>query len=217
MRHDETMTKGEIPTVLAVSHGGGDPKRDSVIAVYLDAEGHFREHVKLDRLDDPTFGGDPAHSEAFKDLLERRRPQVIVVGGFSPNTKRLMGDIRSIAEEVTNTIFERNEDDFEDDPKLNAQDRSDRRKMRASFETTYVFDDVARIYQNSKRATAEFPELSTLGKYCVALARYVQSPLNEYAALGSDLTALNYHPDQKLVRSLPPRFCAPLTDRYSLN
>lgn len=196
MRHDRTMTKGEIPTVLAVSHGGGDPKRDSVIAVFLDAEGHFREHVKLDRLDDPTFGGDPAPRETFKDLLERRRPQVIVVGGFSPNTKRLMGDIQQIASEVTQTILDRRDDEDEDEDIT-----QDEREARARFEAVFVFDDVARIYQNSKRAATEFPELSSLGKYCVALARYAQSPLNEYAALGSgDLASVTYDQNQKLVR-----------------
>ncbi|KAK4704537.1 transcription elongation factor SPT6, partial [Phenoliferia sp. Uapishka_3] len=195
MRHDGTMEKGDIPTVLAVSHGAGDPKRDSVIAVYLDSDGHFREHVKLDRLDEPNFGGDPAARETFKDLLERRRPQVIVIGGFSPNTKRLMSDVRQIADEVSQAIVDRHEDFNEE--YVSADDRA----KRAHFEVIYTYDDVARIYQNSKRAATEFPELSSLGKYCVALARYAQSPLNEYAALGSaDLASVTYDQNQKLLR-----------------
>jgi transcription elongation factor SPT6 len=53
----------------------------------------------------------------------------------------------------------------------------------------YINDEVARIYQHSKRAANEFSALSVTAKYCVGLARYTQSPLNEYAALGSDITA----------------------------
>lgn len=56
----------------------------------------------------------------------------------------------------------------------------------------YVFDEVARIYQHSKRAAEEFSALSPTAKYCIGLARYAQSPLNEYAALGSDITAINF-------------------------
>ena len=48
-----------------------------------------------------------------------------------------------------------------------------------------MHDNVARIYQHSQR-TAEFCTLSPIAKYCVRLARYVQSLWNEFAALGSD-------------------------------
>lgn len=198
MRSDKTMEKGDIPSVLAISHGGGDPKRDSVVAVFLDSEGHFREHLKLDRLSPDATYGDPAQRDAFVELLRRRRPQVIVVGGFSPATKRLMGDLRVIADEVSVQIEQDGDDvDADADEYLRQEDRH----ARARFESIFVYDDVARIYQNSRRAALEFPDLSTLGKYCVALARYAQSPLNEYAALGSDLTAVSYDPSQKLVSS----------------
>ncbi|KAM0753127.1 transcription elongation factor Spt6 [Meredithblackwellia eburnea MCA 4105] len=193
-RPDKTMDRGDAPSVLAISHGNGDPRRDSVVAIFLDSDGHFREHAKFDRLDDPGFGGSPESCEQFKDLLERRRPQVIVVGGFSPNTRRLKDDVQRIAGDVTAAIVERNES-FDEDHTLSAEERLE----RAQFSCIYAYDDVARIYQNSKRAATEFPELSTLGKYCVALARYVQSPLNEYAALGPDLTTISFDPNQKLL------------------
>ncbi|GAA5881838.1 hypothetical protein JCM1840_001631 [Sporobolomyces johnsonii] len=82
---------------------------------------------------------------------------------------------------------------------LSPDERHRRREARAAFESTYVNDEVARIYQNSQRANVEFSELSTVGKYCVGLARYAQSPLNEYAALGADLAALTYDPNQKFL------------------
>lgn len=188
------MEKGDVPSVLAITHGHGNPSQDSVICVFLDSEGHFREHLKIDNLGPDSSRQDPDQRQSFLDLLRNRRPQVIVVGGFSAATKRLMSEVKSIAQEVSQAIIESGEDQDDDEDLLASE-----REARAAFETTFVYDDVARIYQNSRRAVAEFPELSQLGKYCVGLARYVQSPLNEYAALGSDLAAITFDPYQKLV------------------
>ncbi|KZT53981.1 transcription elongation factor Spt6 [Calocera cornea HHB12733] len=63
----------------------------------------------------------------------------------------------------------------------------------------YVPDEVARIYQNSARAAQEHGGLSVIARYCVGLARYVQNPLNEYAALGEDLSIVKFDDDQKLL------------------
>ncbi|GAA5879533.1 hypothetical protein JCM1840_003438 [Sporobolomyces johnsonii] len=195
-RDDGTMEPGQTPSVLALSHGFGDPKRDSVVAVYLDSDGHFREHLVLDRLNNM----EESQHEAFAELLKRRRPQVVVVGGFSPNTRILMADFRQFAANVSREILEAAMDeDDEDEEQLSPDERYRRREARAAFESTYVNDEVARIYQNSQRANVEFSELSTVGKYCVGLARYAQSPLNEYAALGADLAALTYDPNQKFL------------------
>ncbi|KAH6891839.1 hypothetical protein BKA70DRAFT_1440796 [Coprinopsis sp. MPI-PUGE-AT-0042] len=63
----------------------------------------------------------------------------------------------------------------------------------------YVLDNVARIYHRA-RAAEEFGSLSLNAKYCVGLARYIQSPLNDFAALGSDITAIAFEEeDQHLV------------------
>jgi len=68
----------------------------------------------------------------------------------------------------------------------------------------YVQDEVARIFQHSKRAEEEFGALSTIARHCAGLAHYVQSPLNEYATLGSDITAISFDEDsQQLVRFSP--------------
>jgi transcription elongation factor SPT6 len=71
-----------------------------------------------------------------------------------------------------------------------------------TYETpvVYVRDDIARLYQHSQRANEEFSTHSLITKYCVGLARYVQSPLNEAAALGPDITAILLEPvEQHLV------------------
>lgn len=191
------MEPGQTPSVLAISQGNGDPRRDSVYAVFLDSDGHFREHLKLDSLE--TM--EESQHEAFTELLKRRRPQVVVVGGFTPNTRRLMAEFRTLAGAISSEIVENEMDvDAEEEEKaLPAEEKARKRDARAAFESTYVNDEVARIYQNSARAATEFSELSPVAKYCVGLARYAQSPLNEYAALGQDLAALTYDANQKFV------------------
>jgi len=191
------MEPGQTPSVLALSQGNGDPRRDSVYAVFLDSDGHFREHLKLDSLESM----EESQHEAFTELLKRRRPQVVVVGGFTPSTRRLMNEFRTLAGAISREIVESEMDldEEEEEKAMPADERQRRRDARAAFESTYVNDEVARIYQNSARATAEFSELSPVAKYCVGLARYAQSPLNEYAALGQDLAALTYDPNQKFV------------------
>lgn len=201
------MDKGDIPTVLALSNGMGDPKRDDVVAVYLDQDGHFREHVKVSNMFEPS----ETEREQLTELLKRRRPQVCVVGGFSPNARRLLEDFltfaRGVSEELVRDEVDQVDEDAED-KRLTAEQLT----ARATFETVFVFDDVARIYSNSQRASLEFPDLGKLGKYCVGLARYAQSPLNEYAALGSDLSALTYDQNQKFVSvRVELRFDRPLT------
>jgi len=51
-----------------------------------------------------------------------------------------------------------------------------------------VFDEVAHIYQHSKQAANEFSAMLPTAKYCVSLARYTQSPLIKYAALGPGIS-----------------------------
>ncbi|KDE06243.1 hypothetical protein MVLG_03402 [Microbotryum lychnidis-dioicae p1A1 Lamole] len=193
-RRDGSMEHGEVPSVLAISNGEGHPQRDSVSCVFMDAEGHVREQLKVDNL----HRMEDAQRESFTELLRRRRPQVVVIGGFSPNTNRLYQDFMTFSQGVSDSIVVDQDDlrnqDVDEDPFT-----PDQLTARAAFETIYVYDNVARLYQSSPRALIEFPELSTISRYCVALARYAQSPLNEYAALGDDLVALSYDPNQKYL------------------
>ncbi|KAF8522273.1 transcription elongation factor Spt6 [Hysterangium stoloniferum] len=158
--------KGQTPSVLAVSWGKGDPQLDAISLVFLDDGGRLREHAKLDNLSDED------NKKEFEGILERRSPDVIIVGGFSVQTTKLVGRLKEILSggKTYNTPV------------------------------IYVHDDTARIYQHSKRALEEFSALSLTAKYCVGLARYTQSPMIEYAALGRDMTAITYNEDsQQLI------------------
>ncbi|KAH9935008.1 transcription elongation factor Spt6 [Fomitopsis serialis] len=181
----DDMTPGETPSVLAMSWGKGEPHKDLIHLVFMDEAGRLREHTRLDNLVDQEA------RDEFVDILKRRRPHVIVLGGFSIATAKLAQRVKEI---VTKPNGETG--DIGQDESLN-------------IEVIYVLDEVARMYQNSRRAQEEFSALAPLARYCVGLARYTQSPLNEYAALGADIKAImfdednqNLIPTEKLLSAL---------------
>lgn len=173
------MKAGDIASVLAISWGKGDPHKDAITLVFVDEAGRLREHTKVDNLVDQEM------RDEFADLLSRRKPDVIVIGGFSMATTKLVQRVKAIlrGEQL-------GEEGWEPTPS---------NEQAFDIPVIYIFDEVARIYQHSKRAADEFSALSPTAKYCVGLARYTQSPLVEYAALGSDITAISFDEDQRLV------------------
>lgn len=174
---------GYSPSVLAISWGKGDPQKDAITMVMLDDMGRLREHVKIDNLVDQDY------KDEFIDLLKRRRPDVIVVGGFSMATTKLSARVKEVVSGKP----------AEGDP-ATPDWRPPQNEQSFDIPVIYLRDEVARIYQHSKRATEEFSTLSPIAKYCVGLARYAQNPLNEYAALGADITAISFEDeDQHLI------------------
>lgn len=164
-------------SVLVISWGKGDPHKDAITLVYLDEAGRLRDHTKIDNLYDQD------NLDEFQFLLDRRKPEVAVVGGFSIATLKLRQRVKEILQGSTSA------------------DGWGSNSRSFDIPVIYAHDDVARIYQHSKRAAQEFSALSPIAKYCVGLARYVQSPLNEFAALGPDITAISFDEDnQNLVR-----------------
>ncbi|KAG0236910.1 Transcription elongation factor spt6 [Actinomortierella wolfii] len=155
------------PRVVAVSHGAGTSK-DATQIVFLDDNGKFADHMKVDTL------RDEASQKAFQDFLDKRRPDVVVVGGFSVMTRRLVEQVEKVV--------------------------NDLRDLRGDDVTVLMTnDETARLFQNSRRAIEEFPDALPLTRYCISLGRYVQNPMNEYAAMGSDLLNIRHHPLQHLV------------------
>jgi len=193
------MKPGDTASVLAVSWGKGDPQKDAITLVFLDEAGRLREHVKIDNLVDRDY------QDEFTDLLKRRRPDVIVVGGLSMATTKLSSKVRSLVngEPVISDPTTTGADGWGSEAPKEANEQA------FNIPVMYVRDEVARMYQHSKRAAEEFSALSPVAKYCVGLARYIQSPLNEYSALGHDIIAIPLEDeDQHLVcngRSLPGR------------
>ena len=58
--------------------------------VFVDEEGRMRENTQMENLTDPD------NETAFRDLLKRRRPDVIVIGGFSLSTTYLSKRIKEV-------------------------------------------------------------------------------------------------------------------------
>jgi transcription elongation factor SPT6 len=164
--------------------GKGDPHKDAITIVYVDEAGRLRDHTKIDNLYDQD------NLDEFLYLLDRKKPDLAVVGGFSIATLKLMQRVKEVLRGTT----------------VSGADGNGWGSNSKAFDipVMYVHDDVARIYQHSKRAAQEFSALSPTAKYCVGLARYVQSPLNEFAALGPDITAISFDEDnQNLVSQKP--------------
>ncbi|KTW28720.1 chromatin-remodeling histone chaperone SPT6 [Pneumocystis jirovecii RU7] len=167
----KSLDKGEIPRVLTVSNGRGDPTKDDTLCVFVDENGKVLEHIRISDINEEN-----SKKELF-DFIERRNPDVIGISGFSVSVDFLRRCLKDIVDNI------------------NAKQSDNNDHIRV----VYVNDDVARLYQNSERASKEFPNLPSLGKYCVSLARYMQSPLMEYAAMGNDITSISFHPWQHLI------------------
>jgi transcription elongation factor SPT6 len=196
------------PTVMAVSHGIGDPRIDRTKVVVLDARGHLLYSDTFDGLNPPRNQHDapqtldlpegviatPRDREAhearlrFIALLKKRQPDVVVVTGFSPRTVGLRALVEIMAERAHREMFAASKFSDEDT------------NMQLAIDVISVHDDVARLYQHSKRGEEEHPSLDVLSRYCVGVARYAQSPLQEFAALTEDeLVSLRHDAHQNLL------------------
>ena len=157
----------------------------------MDEAGHVREHTKFDNLMDPEARAD------FSELIRRRKPDVVAVGGFSVLTVKLWERVREVIG------YGEHQDSFgKDDPRANTSAEGDEAPPKEASDlipVSWAPDQVARIFQHGRLAAEDFGSLPTIGRYCTGLARYIQSPLNEYAALGADITAISFQEDQQLV------------------
>ncbi|KAH6674448.1 SH2 domain-containing protein [Halenospora varia] len=173
------MVLGTIPRVLALSNGKGEAS-DAVCWAWVEEDGRVLENGKFNNL-----SRDVQAREDFVELVQRRKPDVLAVAGFSVATHNLIKDIRNLVDERGLRGA-----DFED---ADGEERSE------PLDVVVVNDEVAKLYQNSPRAALDHPTFPKLTKYCVALAKYMQNPMKEYAALGKDIVSLPFHACQQLL------------------
>jgi transcription elongation factor SPT6 len=184
------MMLGTAPRVLALSNGMGDPARDPISWAWVEEDGRVIEHGKFGNL-----ARDEAQRADFVELVQRRRPDVIGVSGWSADTHKLIRDLENLVNEKGLM-----------GPEFADPDTDEYRTEL--LEVIVVNDEVARLYKDSPRAVADHPLLLPVTRYCVGLARYVQNPMKEYAALGKDITSLSFHscqhllPQDKLLKQL---------------
>lgn len=175
------MVLGTAARVLAFSNGMSDPAREKISFAWVEEDGRVTESGQLGNL-----ARDEEAREKCRELIKRREPDVIAVSGFSSDTNKLVKDLENLVHEhgLMGPAY--------DDPETN-ETRTD------IVEVMVVNDEVARLYKDSPRAQAEHPTIPPLTRYCVALAKYLQDPLKEYAAIGQDIVSLNFHPCQSLL------------------
>ena len=182
------MKKGTIPRVLALSLGGGTSGRDPVSWAYVSDDGRVLENGRFTELapgNQERGLPDGKDVAPFVEVVRRREPEIIAVSGWSPEARRLIANLEEIIKDhnLRGAPYP-DEDD---------RDRSD------PLEVVTVNDEVARLYKSSRKAREQYPGLPELTLYCVALAKYLQDPLKEYAALGSDLVSISFVPAQNLL------------------
>jgi transcription elongation factor SPT6 len=181
------MVLGTVPRVLAMSNGAGN-RGDAICYAYMEENGRVQETGKFTDLrlgNEAKFLPDGKDVAVLIELIERRKPDVIAVSGWSVETRRLYKDLQDIVDKKGLVGA-----GFEDD---------DGREERDALDVTIVNDEVARLYHTSKRAEAEHPNVPPLTRYAIALARYMQDPIKEYAALGRDITSISFDPNQHLI------------------
>ena len=175
------MQLGTHPRVLALTNGSGDSNRDPVFWAWVEEDGRLMDHGKFDHL---------LRDEGVRDQLVEKintfKPDVIAVGGFSVSTHKLIASLK----------------DLVSDKDLRSAEYDNNKTYEvetAPLKVVVVNDEVARLYKDSPRAAAEHPSVNSLIRYCAALAKYMQSPIKEYAALGKDIISLSFHPCQQLL------------------
>ena len=182
------MALGTIPRVLAMSNGMGIQGRDAICWAWIEEDGRVLENGKWVDLAvglEENATDDSADVQALVALVQRRKPDVIAISGWAAETKNLYRQVSDIVQkrDLRGTVWE-DED---------GTDRSD------PLDVVIVNDEVARLYRNSERATREHPGLAPLTRYCVALGKYLQDPMKEYASLGRDIISISFDPHQNYV------------------
>ncbi|RMY74715.1 hypothetical protein D0863_03078 [Hortaea werneckii] len=182
------MMLGTVPRVLALSNGAGN-RGDAICWAYMEENGRVQENGKFTDLrlgNQEKFIPEGKDVAAFVELVERRKPDVLAVSGWSVETRKLYKELQDVieAKKLMGAPYEDPEDDSErQDP----------------LDVFIVNDECARLYHTSKRAESDHPGLPPLTRYAIALARYMQHPIREYAALGRDISSISFDPHQHLI------------------
>ncbi|KAK2757902.1 Transcription elongation factor spt6 [Arachnomyces sp. PD_36] len=182
------MVLGTIPRVLALSNGSSVVGREPASWAWVEEDGRVLENGKFAELslgDADRMVDDGADVAAFVELVERRKPDVIGISGFSPETRKLYKQLVEIVEakDLRGATYTNDHDE----------------EVSDLLEVVIVNDEVARLYQNSDKAKTDHPGFAPLTHYCVALAKYLQNPMKEYASLGRDIISIQFKPGQQLV------------------
>lgn len=182
------MILGTVPRVLALSNGSGMIGKDPIYWAWMEESGRVLDHGKFTDLslgNPDRMIADGQDVASFVSFVDRHKPDVIAVSGMSPETRKLYKQLADIvdANNLCGTPY--------------TDDRNE--EVSDLLEVVIVNDEVARLYHTSERAQKDHPSFSAFHHYCVALGKYLQDPLKEYASLGRDIVSLQFKPGQQLI------------------
>ncbi|KAI7905581.1 SH2 domain-containing protein [Cokeromyces recurvatus] len=170
-RGPESQFKSSLPRVITVSSGNGGNK-DPIVAVFVNQRGKVLDQIEVPNLKDDRYW------KEMSDFIKSKKANVLGIAGYNAETRRVIKHMQTMISEIN---------------QYNEQNGISKMDM------VVVDDEAARLYKNSRRAQEEFADFSETMRYCVSLARRLQSPVWEYAGLGRDLLAIHYHDLQHLV------------------
>ena len=136
----------------------------------------------------------------------KRLVDIVAVSGWGVPTRALYEDVRRVIEDVHYKLCKDYQAEYPATEELSATSEHVELKKPTDIiykpRVVYGRDDVARLYQTSKRSSQEFPLFPPLLKYAICVARCIQEPLFEYSALFNTEKEVLYmplHPQQELV------------------
>jgi transcription elongation factor SPT6 len=170
-RGPESQFKSPLPRVVTVSSGNGSNK-DPIVAVFVNQRGKVLDQIEVPNLKDERYW------KEMSDFIKSKKANVLGVAGYNAETRRVIKHMQTMLGEIN---------------------QSNEHNGISRMDMVVVDDEAARLYKNSRRAQLEFNEHSETMRYCISLARRLQSPVLEYVGLGRDLLAIRHHDLQYLV------------------
>lgn len=170
-RGPESHFKSPLPRVVTVSSGSGTNK-DPIVAVFVNQRGKIVDQMEVPNLKDERYW------KEMSDFIKSKKPNVLGVAGYNADTRRVIKHMQTMLAEIN---------------------QSQEHNGFSRMDMVVVDDEASRLYKNSRRAQEEFPDHSETMRYCISLARRLQSPVLEYVGLGRDLLAIHHHDLQYLV------------------
>lgn len=170
-RGPESHFKSPLPRVVTVSSGSGTNK-DPIVAVFVNQRGKVVDQLEVPNLKDERYW------KEMSDFIKAKKAHVLGVAGYNADTRRVIKHMQTMLSEIN---------------------QSNEHNGISKMDMVVVDDEAARLYKASRRAQEEFAEHSETMRYCISLARRLQSPVLEYVGLGRDLLAIRHHDLQHLV------------------
>ncbi|KAH9503861.1 Transcription elongation factor SPT6 [Bulinus truncatus] len=151
----------------------------------IDGDASVMEYIRMDNLTkrknswrEVDKKGKAKDLEKLKDFIAEKKPHVIAVTSESRQALMIIDDIKAILSEL------------------------EMEQQMPAINVELVDNELAMIFENTKRSENEFREYPAPLRHAISIARRLQDPLLEFAQLcnpDEDILCLKYHPLQDTV------------------